>query len=85
MARKRRTCLVCDNKDQTRGLCLTHRDDAKALIDAGLVTDAELVEAGLMLPKKPLGRPAAKRRRKTAKPLEENAVWLKLQEITATA
>lgn len=83
---KAKRCKVCPNKDQTRGLCTNHRDDARAVIAAGLATDAELVEAGLMAPKKPLGRPAKKKRRqKTAPVLEGNLIWQRLQEMQVDA
>lgn len=81
-----RKCVCCrKNKAITRKVCLSCRDDAKALIDAGLSTDADLVAAGLLAPKKPLGRPPAKKTKPKAKSLDDNAVWQKLQEKMATA
>ncbi len=85
MARKI-TCLICDNKAQTRDVCHTHRDECRAIIDAGAATDAELVEAGLMGAKKPLGRPkkAKRRTRKESPSLDGNLVWQKFQELHVT-
>lgn len=81
-----RKCVCCrKNKAITRKVCLSCRDDAKALIDAGLSTDADLVAAGLLAPKKPLGRPRHKKQKIDAKPLEENLMWQRLQELSVGA
>jgi hypothetical protein len=86
MAARNVKCKVCDNKPQTRGLCHTHRYDAKAVIDAGIATDADLVAAGLMAPKELLGRKPAKRRKKTAPvSLEGNLILQRLQELSLVA
>lgn len=51
-------CITCDNKPQTRGLCFRCNAAASAAITNGETTDQQLVEDGLRLPRKRLGRPA---------------------------
>ncbi len=51
-------CITCDNKPQTRGLCFRCNAAASAAITNGEVTDQELVDDGLRLPRMRLGRPA---------------------------
>jgi hypothetical protein len=80
MARARKRCTCCGGKAKTRWMCSHCRDDAKWLMDNGHATEGELMAAGLLAPKLPLGRPAEKKT-KAAKSLEDNAVWQRLQEM----
>jgi hypothetical protein len=85
MAKRKKRCLVCPNLEQTRGLCTDDRKVASELIRREITTDDELVELGLMSPKKPMGRPRAKRRGKgqPTAAIEQSALYLALQERLA--
>jgi hypothetical protein len=82
MARARTRCTCCGGKAKTRWMCSHCRDDAKWLMDNEHTTEADLIDAELLAPKKPLGRPAVVKRKTQAKSLADNAVWQRLQELT---
>lgn len=44
-------CLTCDNEQVSRGLCSSCYQSAMRAINAGKVTDEELVTLGLIRPK----------------------------------
>lgn len=50
-------CITCENKPQSRGLCFRCTAAASAAITRGETSDDELIENGLRLPRKRLGRP----------------------------
>jgi hypothetical protein len=83
MARARKRCTCCGGKAKTRWMCSHCRDDAKWLMDNGHTTEAELMATGLLAPKQQLGRPPKNKKEDAAKPLEEIAVWQRLQESLA--
>jgi hypothetical protein len=58
-------CIVCkENNAVSRGLCRKDLDDANELMRRKAVTEQQLIDRGLMLPKKKMGRPRKSRRRK---------------------
>lgn len=83
MARSRKRCTCCAGKATTRGMCKHCRDDAKWLIDNAFTNEAALMEAGLLLPKLPLGRPPTKKHKAVVRSLDDNTVWQRLQEAVA--
>lgn len=50
-------CLTCVNKSQSRGLCGTCLASANASMSRGEVTEQELIDAKMILPRKSIGRP----------------------------
>lgn len=50
-------CLTCKNKAQSRGLCGTCLAQASVSMKLGEVTEQELIESKMILPRKMIGRP----------------------------
>ena len=55
---KRSTCITCSKKPVARGLCSTCRAAAKIAILRGEFTEKQLIDEGLLLPAKGVGRPS---------------------------
>lgn len=64
-AEPRAKCIVCKtNNRYSRGLCRRCGDDARIVIRSGERTEQELIDKGLLLPRKGVGRPISSQFRK---------------------